>query len=119
MTFTIAGRLAGANEAIGAASYNRYASGALKRKETRRCALAAIAGRVPKITAPIKIHYHWFEPHRKRDKSNIRWGAKYIEDGLQECGKLPNDSWKWVVGMSDEWSVDPVNPRIEVTITYA
>lgn len=116
-TFTIAGRLPGANEAIGMASHNRYASGTLKRKETRRCALAAIAEGLPKIMKPVKIHFKWIEPNRKRDIDNVRFGAKYIMDGLQESGKLPNDSWLWVVSMSDEWAVDRVNPRIEVTIT--
>lgn len=116
-TFTIIGRLSGANDAIAAASYNRFTSGTLKKKETRRCALAAIAGVVPTFTKPVKIHFKWIEKNRKRDIDNVRFAAKYIMDGLQESGKLPNDSWKWVVSMSDEWAVDPVNPRVEVTIT--
>ena len=116
MIFTIQGRLTGANEAIGAASRNKYASGHIKRVETKRCALAAITGGVPKFETPVKLHFHWIEPNKRRDLDNIRFGAKYILDGLRECGKLPNDGWAWVTGMSDSWSVDKQNPRIEVTI---
>lgn len=116
MTYTIPGRLGGANEAINAARGNKYAGAAMKRSETRRCAQAAIVGGVRTIQKAIFIHFHWFEPTTRRDLDNIRFGAKYIMDGLVESGRLPNDGWQWVKGMSDTFSVDPKNPRIEVTI---
>lgn len=116
MTYMIPGRLAGANEMDAAASLHRYHRSTLKRKETRRCAQAAIAGGVPQITKPIKIHFLWVEPNKKRDLDNIRYGAKMVLDGLRECGRLPNDGWGWVVGMSDAWAVDKQNPRVEVSI---
>jgi hypothetical protein len=117
ISFTISGRLAGANEAIKAMNNNRYGGAHLKRAETRRCALSAILAAVPKITKPSRFHFKWIEPNKRRDHDNIRYGAKFILDGLRESGKLPNDGWAWVMGMSDEWALDRDNPRIEVQIT--
>lgn len=116
-TYTIPGRLAGANEAINRAKGGIYLSNRLKRAETKRCALAAIVGQVPKLKKPIRLHFHWVEPNRRRDLDNIRYAAKFVIDGLRECRKLENDGWRWIVGMSDTWQVDPKNPHIEVKIT--
>ena len=88
----------------------------MKRQETSRCAQAAVYGGVRPIKTPITIHFHWIEPNTRRDLDNIRFGAKYILDGLQEAGRLPDDGWDWVRGMSDTFSVDKDNPRVEVTI---
>jgi Holliday junction resolvase RusA-like endonuclease len=114
--FTIEGQLAGANEAFGAANRNRYVGARIKRAETKRCAMAAIAARLSKIENPVRLRFHWVEPHKRRDLDNIRYAAKYILDGMREARVLPNDGWSWVVGMSDSWAVDKVRPRIEVTV---
>lgn len=115
MKFTISGKLAGANDLTHAV--HKMVGGRIKKAETARCAMAAIAGSVPRFKNPIKLHFKWIEPNMKRDLDNIRYGAKFILDGLQLCGKLPNDGWLWVKGMSDEWDVDRTNPRVEVEIT--
>ena len=117
MKYTIPGRLSGANEAFKESNRHFAIGNRLKHAETRRCAEAAIAGGVPKIQKPILMHFHWFEPNQRRDIDNVRYGAKYIMDGLRECGRLPNDGWAWVKGMSDTFSLDRDNPRVEVTIT--
>lgn len=119
ITFTIPGRLAGANEAINAMNIHRYRGAKLKSVETDRCALCAVAGDVPKIKKPVRIHFKWIEPNRRRDLDNIRYASKFIMDGLREAGMLPNDGWQWVLGMSDTWEVDPINPRIIVEIKEA
>lgn len=114
--YTIQGRLSGANEVISAMNAHRYAGAKLKASETKRCALWAMTGNVPRFTKPVDVHFHWFEPNKKRDKDNIRYGSKFILDGLREAGKLPNDGWAWVLDMSDSFDVDKLNPRVEVTI---
>ena len=116
MKFTIPGRLSGANEAIKAMNSHYAIGNRLKRLESKRCAEAAICGGVRPIKRPVLIHFHWIEPNQRRDLDNVRFGAKYILDGLRECGRLPNDGWAWVKGMSDTFSVDKDNPRIEVSI---
>lgn len=115
-TFTILGRLSGANDAISATNRHRYAGAQIKRSETKRCAMAAIAGGVPKIKTQVNIHFYWLEPNKRRDKDNIRYAAKYILDGLRECGALGNDGWAQILHMSDMWGVDKANPRIEIEI---
>ena len=106
----------GANEAFGAANRNRDAGADIKRSQTRLCAQAAIVGGVQLIKKPFLVHFHWFEPNQRRDLDNIRYASKYILDGLRECGRLPNDGWAWVKGMSDTFSVDERDPRVEVSI---
>ena len=63
------------------------------------------------------MEYTWYEPNRRRDKSNISgYGRKVIEDSLVDCGVLGDDGWDYVVGFSDRFKVDRGNPRIEVLI---
>lgn len=67
---------------------------------------------------PVKMAYTWFEPNRKRDLDNISsYGRKIIQDALVNTRVLKNDGWKQIAGFSDEFDVDPKNPRIEVVIT--
>ena len=39
-----------------------------------------------------------------------------IQDALVKSGLLQNDGWKEIISFSDEFYVDPDNPRIEVEI---
>lgn len=115
--FTIQGRLCGMNDFIGAMNANRWKGADLKRKETRRCALA-VAG-LPPIRKPVEISFSWFEPNARRDIDNVAaGGTKVILDGLVSAGILPNDGRKWVVGINHRFpEVDAQNPRVEVLIT--
>ena len=45
------------------------------------------------------------------------YGRKIIQDALVNTRVLKNDGWKQIAGFSDEFDVDPKNPRIEVVIT--
>lgn len=118
MSFTmiIPGRLCGANDIITATNIHRFKGAGIKKMETKRCALAAVVNRLPVFKFPVSVEFHWFEPNKKRDLDNIRYGAKFILDGLRLANKLQNDGWSWVMNMSDKFYVDPKNPRIEVYI---
>lgn len=73
-----------------------------------------------KLTPPVFIRYHFFEPNRRRDLDNISgFFHKIFQDALVEAGLLKNDNWKYISGMSDEYDVDPENPRVEVEIIEA
>lgn len=70
-----------------------------------------------KVNTPIDIHYHYFEPNKRRDKGNIHgFAQKIIEDALQEAGTIPNDGWNEIRNFSTEFDVDKANPRIEVVL---
>lgn len=62
------------------------------------------------------MEYLWVEKNKRRDLDNITFGRKIIQDSLVQCGVLKNDGWKYVVGFSDKFEVDKMNPRIEVLI---
>lgn len=70
-----------------------------------------------KIEKPVFMEYTWLEQNKRRDKDNISsFGRKVIQDALVDAGVLKDDGWKYVVGFSDRFEVDKVNPRIEVLI---
>ncbi len=70
-----------------------------------------------RIHKPVSMRYRWYEPNRKRDLDNVSsYGRKVIQDGLVKTGVIKDDSWKQVIGFSDEFYVDKKQPRIEVEI---
>jgi Holliday junction resolvase RusA-like endonuclease len=116
ITFTIPGRLPGMNDFIGAMNNNRWKGADLKRKETRRCAMAVVG--LPPIRKPVKLSIEWIERDARRDLDNIAaGGTKVLLDGLVSAGILPDDGRKWVRGISHSFpEPDGRNPRVEVTI---
>ena len=107
------------NEYIDGCRKNTYKGANMKRKDQQavewyiRSQLRGI-----RFKKPVKMAYTWFEPNRKRDLDNISsYGRKIIQDALVNTRVLKNDGWKQIAGFSDEFDVDPKNPRIEVVIT--
>jgi Holliday junction resolvase RusA-like endonuclease len=75
------------------------------------------AAHLPASVHPVKLHFRFYEPNRKRDLDNISGFAhKVIQDALVSCGVLGGDGWKYITGYTDEFFVDKQNPRIEVEI---
>lgn len=111
----IPGRLPGANDYINAERRNKYAGAKLRKEKERRIEwevrkqLAGI-----RFERPVIMHYHWFEPNRKRDKDNIAFAKKFVQDALVSAGVLKNDGWEYIAGFSDDFSVDRKNPRLEI-----
>ena len=44
------------------------------------------------------------------------FAKKFIQDSLVHAGVLVNDGWNQIEGFTDDFAVDPKNPRVEVTI---
>lgn len=118
MTFSMPGRLDGMNETM-KMPRSRYTQARRRKLIKYRIAQWIVALRVPKFTVPVRIHMHWVERDQRRDRDNIRSGAKFILDALVKQQRIVNDSQKWVTELTDSYSVDKVNPRIEVTIEPA
>ena len=116
--FTILGTLPGLNEYSDAERKNWRMAAAMKRqaesviKKYAKAKLGCLH-----ITKPVRIDYLWICPNRRRDKSNIAFAKKFIEDGLIGAKILKNDGWFDVVDFSDKFGLDKKNPRIIVTIT--
>ena len=73
-------------------------------------------GKYKAAARPVVIHYTWIEPNRRRDKDNIAFAKKFIQDSLVHAGVLQNDGWKHIEHFTDDFAVDPKNPRVEVII---
>lgn len=112
---TIPGRLPGLNEYIAAERDNRYQAAKLKREtEQRIIMLAKSQLRRVRFQTPVVMHYTWVEPDRRRDKDNIAFAKKFVQDALVKAKVLRNDGWKEIADFTDSFAVDRRNPRVEV-----
>lgn len=117
--FAITGRLPGLNDYIREMNRDRHCGNKLKQdNQSMVCweiAAAGINGKT--FDKPVTITYHFYEPNRKRDKSNVSaFARKVIEDALQAMKVIRNDNWQGVRAYVDEFDVDTRNPRIVVTV---
>lgn len=113
----ILGKLPGLNEYISAERANKYKGAKMKRDCENIVVLAArkhLKG--IKIKNPVEMHYLWIEPNNRRDRDNVAFAKKFIQDALVSAGVLEEDDYKHVVGFSDRFGVDKNNPRIEIKI---
>lgn len=115
--FTIPGTLPGLNEYINAERGNKYQAAVLKKEAE------AYIGNIIKtqlrgvsFTGPVIICYAWVEPNRRRDKDNIAFAKKFIQDSLVAVGVLQGDGWKHIECFADFFFVDPKDPRVVVVI---
>ena len=117
MRLVIKGRLPSLNEYVRACRTNEYV-GAKMKKDCERDISWAIKAQMRGVhfTKPVTVFFFWCEPNAKRDKDNIAFGKKFILDALVKCGVIDNDGWKNVNGFTDQFLLDPQNPRIEVEI---
>lgn len=115
----IQGELTDLNKFINSQRANRFGGAALKKKNTQKCAVAfkPIAGK--KLKLPINLKIDWYCKDKRKDKDNIRFGIKFIQDGMIEAGVLKNDGWGEISGYQDRFYVDKENPRIEIEIIEA
>lgn len=114
---TIPGRLPGANEYIDAERSSRHKAAKLK-ADTQTLIAWYIRRdlRGVKFTRPVAMRYTWVEKDRRRDKDNITFGRKFIQDALVRSGVLKDDGWNYVADFSDEFRVDKNKARVEVRI---
>ena len=116
----IPGTLPGLNEYMNAERGNRYQAAKMKRQSEDKIVMC-IWEQAPgvKFTGPVHITYTWYEANQRRDKDNIAFAKKFIQDALVKAGVLGNDGWQEIVSFSDEFRVDKDNPRVEVVIKNA
>lgn len=114
--FAIPGRLMGLNEYTRQCRANKYAGNKAKRDDQMRIACAINAARLKPAKGPVYIRYLWVEPDRRRDRDNIAFAQKFVQDALAARGIIRGDGWDGVAGFAHEFAVDKSNPRIEVEI---
>ena len=116
---TIPGTLPGLNEYVDAerAVKGKYKAAAMKKQAENVIGyMIKTQLRGVHFDRPVVIHYLWIEPSRRRDKDNIAFAKKFIQDSLVRQGVLENDGWNQIEHFTDDFAVDPKDPRIEVTI---
>lgn len=116
----IPGTLPGLNDYIDAERSNRYQAAKLKR-QTEEMIIMCIWEQMPgvQISEPVHIVYHWYEHNKRRDKDNVAFAKKFIQDALVKAGVLANDGWQEIVSFEDSFGIDKDNPRVEVIIESA
>ena len=116
MKLIIPGELTDLNTYIAAERANRYAGAKIKAKETDDITLLAKQLKT-EIRTPVRINYKWYCKDKRKDKDNVAFAKKFIQDGLVAAGVLKNDGWSDIEGFTDEFYIDKQNPRVEVEIT--
>ena len=113
----IKGRLPSLNE-YSDSERAHHKKGARLKRETENLIIWFIRSqlRSVKFAKPVHISYLWVEKDRNRDKDNIAFAKKFVQDALVKAGVLHNDGWAWVEGFDDNFMVDKQNPRVEITI---
>jgi Holliday junction resolvase RusA-like endonuclease len=119
-TLVIEGKLPGLNEYTKACRSNAYAGAGMK-KEAEKIVQAYIMQQLKGVHFPgtVELSFRWYEKSKKRDLDNICFAKKFILDALVGNKIIIADSWRGVVGFTDQFFVDANNPRIEVDIREA
>ena len=115
MKLIILGTLPGLNEYIDAERTSKYKAAAMK-KQCEHLIIHEAKRQLKKLNPPVIMRYFWYEKDRRRDKDNITFGRKLIQDGIVKAGILPNDGWGEIAEFTDTFAVDKLRPRIEVII---
>ena len=116
MKLIIKGELTDLNTYINAERSNRFMGAKIKKDNTIKVYWACKEQKLKKIKIPVDMNYKWYCKNKRKDKDNISFARKFIQDGLILAGILENDGWENIYGFSDEFYIDAKNPRIEVNI---
>lgn len=112
----IPGELPDLNTYINAERSNRFVAAKMKKEATEAVAWHSKMKRNHGLKAPFFIEFEWHCKNTRKDKDNISFAKKFILDGLQMSGVIPQDDWKTIDGFSDTFFVSPENPHISIKI---
>ena len=117
-SFTIEAELPTLNEYIAAERGNRFAASRMKCDWTKIVRGSAYGLR-PVRNYPVQICCTWWMKDRRKDLDNVRFGVKFVLDGLQAAGVLRGDGQQYVVEFEDIFRMSKARPRVEVAIVEA
>lgn len=120
-SFTIPGRLDGLNEYTRACRTKAGTGAKMKRDNQNLVCQIIKLSRLKPMQGKVDITYIWHEkPCKKngaiRDKDNIRFAAKFINDALVDMGIIKDDGWRHVGILRDEFYRTSGEARIEVIL---
>lgn len=56
---------------------------------------------LPVFENPVIVDFEWLEMTKRRDLDNIDFAKKFILDAMVECGKIKDDSQKYVRALNN------------------
>ena len=117
MKLIIPCQLPGANTYIDACRRNKHLANKLKH-QAESAVMWAVRSQLcgVRFDGPVIMRYTWVEPNRRRDKDNIAFAKKFVQDALVRSGVLANDGWAQIIGFSDDFAVDGKRSRVKVEI---
>lgn len=115
-SFSIPVKLPGLNEVISANRTSKYAGAKLKKDAEEQIAWRIKAAGLKPMDGPVRIHYAWYEPDKRRDWDNVASAKKFIQDALVQAGILPGDGQKYVIGFTDAFAIVRGSGGCRVTI---
>ena len=95
-------------EYINAERRNRFMAAKIKKEETFAASVAIGNAMRQGIEFhwPCKIKFTWHLKNKRKDPDNVSFSKKFILDGMQKAGFVPNDNLKYITGFIDEFVVD-------------
>ena len=104
------------NEYIKAERANKFKSANMKKEWTEQLAWEIKTQTRNKFTEPVEIMYYWYCQDKKKDKDNVAYGKKFINDALVMANVIPNDGWNNISSFRDYFEIDKNDPRVELSI---
>lgn len=107
-------RLPCLNDYTKANNKHRLSASEMKKDTQQHITDHIILCKLKPINSKVIIHFTWVEKNKKRDKDNIAFAKKFIQDALVNYGILNNDGWRNIEGFTDKFGIDPISPRVIV-----
>ena len=116
MKFIIKTELPDLNKYINAERTNKFIAANMKKKATESVAWEIKQQKCNKKYVSVFLEIVYYCKNRRKDPDNVSYTKKFILDGMQKAGIIPNDGWNNIKGWDETFVIDKENPRIEVTV---
>lgn len=113
---TLPGELPDLNSYLTELNRHRHMGAKMKKEATEFVAWHTKKYRTRDFNPPYHIAISWYCKNARKDPDNVIFAKKFIMDGLQLAGVIPQDTWKTISGFTDLLFIDKVKPRIEIII---
>ena len=115
-TYTFLTSLPTLNEYSNAERRHRHKAAAMKKKAENGLVRELMIMEAKPITSQVHLHYHWVMKDKRKDKDNIAFAQKFVQDALVKFGVLRNDGWAEVDGFTHHFSVNKEMPCLILSI---
>lgn len=96
--FEIKEKLPGANNIL---YKNPHKVSDIKKKAEEDIIVYIRQHKIRRIKRPVFLKFVWYEGTKRRDKDNVAFRKKFIQDAMKKAGVIPDDNNNWVMGFAD------------------